>query len=236
MQRLDDEGLAENTVVIFIGDNGRCHLRGKCWLYDAGLKVPFLLKIPNAFTGRFQKENSEHTVDDLVSTLDISATVLDLAGVKLPEYLDGRSLVSQDYEPREAVFAARDLIDEVLDRIRCVRTKQFKYIRNYKPENGYRECVYVRRNRPMLAIMEELGRQKQLTPAQELILAKLKPREELYDVEADPHEIHNLAEDPKYAETLASLRDSLDDWIQDTGDTGLEQQATMDARKMRNGK
>lgn len=106
MQRLADEEILDNTVVIFIGDNGRCHLRGKCWLYDAGLQVPFLLKLPQSTAGRLAEQKPGTTIHDLVSTLDITATVLDLAGVDLPDYLDGQSLIAQDYQPREAVFGA----------------------------------------------------------------------------------------------------------------------------------
>lgn len=223
MNRLESEGIADNTAVIFIGDNGRCHLRGKCWLYDAGLKVPFIFKAPAAFAGRLRNVAPNTAINDLVSTVDISATVLDLAGVKLPSYLDGQSLISDDYKPREAVYGARDLIDEVMDHIRCVRTQKFKYIRNYNPENGYRECWYVQQNRPMLSVIRELDRQDKLTPSQRLILKTVKPKEELYEVALDPDETNNLADDPKYAKELASLRMKMDQWIEDTGDTGLKQ-------------
>jgi arylsulfatase A-like enzyme/lysophospholipase L1-like esterase len=229
IKRLDAEGIADNTVIIFIGDNGRCHLRGKCWLYDAGLKVPFLLKVPTAIAGRLKNAASGSTNDDLVSTIDISATVLQLAGVELPEYLDGQSLVGEQYEPREAIFGARDLIDEVMDRIRCVRTQKYKYIRNYNPENGYRECLYVQRNRPMLSVIRELDREGRLSPAQQLILKTVKPSEELYDVAADPHEVNNLAADLKYAKQLKSLRSQLDRWLESTGDTGLKQMREFEA-------
>ena len=110
-----------------------------------------------------------------------------------------------------------------MDHIICVRTKKFKYIRNYNPENGYRECEYVQRNRPMLPVILELDRNGKLTPAQRLILQTEKPVEELYDVVADPFEINNLADDPQYAKELDKLREKMDRWIEDTGDTGLKQ-------------
>ncbi len=232
VKRLETEGIADNTAVIFIGDNGRCHLRGKCWLYDAGLQVPFLMKVPPAFAGRLRSEAAGTSIDDLVSTLDISATVLDLAGIELPEYLDGQSLVSDDYKPRAEIFGARDLVDLIMDHVRCVRTQKFKYIRNYNPENGYRDCAYVQNNRPMLAVIRKLGREGKLTPAQSLMLQTVKPVEELYDVTIDPHEIHNLADDPKYNDDLIELRKQMDQWIEDTGDTGLKQMREMDAREL----
>ena len=217
LQRLEQEGIADNTIVIFIGDNGSCHLRGKCWLYDAGISVPLIIRYPEIF-----KANSKN--DDLISSVDITATILDMAGAELPQYLDGHSIIGPDVVKREHIFAARDLIDEVMDHIRCVRTKQYKYIRNYTPENGYKECKYVQEHRPMLSVIKELNKANKLTPAQQLILAETKPDEELYDVKADPYEINNLAERAEYKDTLIRLRSLLDEWIADTGDKGLEQQ------------
>ncbi|MEX0321186.1 MAG: sulfatase [Puniceicoccaceae bacterium] len=216
LTRLDKEGIADNTVVIFIGDNGRCHLRGKCWLYDAGIRVPLIIRWPN----NVEPATVNH---DMVSMIDVSATILDIAGVNLPEYLDGHPILGPKAKKRNHIFAARDLIDEVMDHIRCVRTKRFKYIRNYTPENGYRECEYVQNNRPMLAVIKQLHAQGALTDAQQLLLAKTKPVEELYDLKADPHEITNLAASAQHQETLKELRLLLDEWIIDTGDKGLAQ-------------
>jgi arylsulfatase A-like enzyme len=234
IKRLEDEKLLDNTLVIFMGDNGRCHLRGKCWLYDAGLKVPLMIRLPKN-PGLQLAGKPGGKVDDLVCTLDISATVLDAAKIALPDFLDGQSLLSKNYQSREVIFGARDQIDEVVDHIRCVRSKKFKYIRNYNPENGYRECWYVQHNRPMLAAIHELERLGELTPAQKLILKKVKPREELYNTENDPDEVNNLAEDPKHVKTLNKLSRQLDRWIQSTGDTGLKQQAATTAATTRAG-
>jgi arylsulfatase A-like enzyme len=216
LQRLEDEGIADNTVVIFSGDNGRCHLRGKCWLYDGGIQVPLIIRWPD----HIQPGTVNH---DMVSMIDISATILEIAGVELPSYLDGQPILGPRAKKRDHVFAARDLIDEVMDHIRCVRTKQFKYIRNYTPENGYLECRYVRDNRPMLAVIKELNTQGNLTKAQQLLLAKTKPEEELYDLQADPHELNNLAQSQQHQTTLKELRALLDAWIADTEDKGLAQ-------------
>ncbi|MEO0529633.1 MAG: sulfatase [Planctomycetota bacterium] len=214
LARLEREGIADNTLVIFIGDNGRCHLRGKCWLYDPGLHVPLLVRWP----GRVPTGSVE---PGLVSMLDVTATVLDAAGASMPAYLDGRPLLGPNTKPRDHVFAARDKIDEIEDTIRCVRTDRYKYIRNYRPELGYRECEYVRENRPMLPVIERLAAAGQLSDAQQLIVAETKPREELYDLQADPHELTNLADSPELQSTLNDLRSRLDDWLGETGDTGL---------------
>jgi arylsulfatase A-like enzyme len=202
--------------VIFIGDNGRCHLRGKCWLYDPGIRVPLIIRWPHHV-----KSGTTH--DDMISTIDVSATILDIARAELPSYLDGQPLLGPRVKKRDHIFAARDLIDEVMDHIRCVRTKRWKYIRNHTPENGYHECKYVQQNRPMLPVIEKLHRQGKLTEAQQLLLAKTKPQEELYDLQADPHEISNLAQSQEHQKALNELRALLDEWIADTEDKGLAQ-------------
>ena len=215
LKRLDDEGIAENTLVIFSGDNGRCHLRGKCWLYDGGIHVPLIIRWS-------ENLKSGQVNDSMISMIDISATILDVAGIKLPQYLDGHPVFGPRAKKREHVFVARDLIDEVMDHIRCVRTKRFKYIRNYTPENGYQECKYVQENRPMLTVIKELDARGKLTKTQQVILAKNKPKEELYDIRVDPHELNNLVKSPPYQKTLKELRVLLDNWIADTNDKGLE--------------
>ena len=213
--RLEAEDLSKNTIVIFIGDNGRCHLRGKCWLYDSGLHVPLIIRWPG-------KTSSRKVNTSLVSMIDVSATILEMAGVEVPEWMDGQPLLGQKVPERNCIFAGRDLIDEVMDPMRCVRTKKFKYIRNYNPENGYEECRYVQENRPMLSVIRQLALEGKLTPAQKLLLKTQKPVEELYDLDSDPHELKNLAGSASHQAELVKLRSLLDGWLADTGDKGLD--------------
>jgi arylsulfatase A-like enzyme len=215
LKRLEDEGIADNTVVIFIGDNGRCHLRGKCWLYDPGIQVPLIIRWPGKVTPKT-------VVDDMISMIDVSTTILDIAGVQLPEYLDGHPILGPRAKKRNHIFAARDLIDEVMDHIRCVRNKRYKYIRNYTPENGYNECDYVKKHRPMWPLLAELHEQGKLNDVQELLFKKQKPLEELYDLKADPHEINNLAGSAGHQSVKQELSALLDGWIKDTKDKGLK--------------
>ena len=157
----------------------------------------------------------------------------EVLGVLVPEYLDGHPILGPRAKGRNHIFAARDLIDEVMDRIRCVRTKRFKYIRNYNPENGYHECEYVQRNRPMLPVIQQLHAEGKLTDAQKVIVQETKLPEELYDLETDPFELNNLipvlaseqnagAENEALSNTLHHLRNLLDEWIADTSDKGIE--------------
>jgi len=221
LKRLDDEDLADNTVVIFIGDHGRCHVRGKQWLYDGGIHIPLIVRWPG-------KLRAGQVCDDLVSAIDISATILKIAGAELPKHIEGKVFLELDRNSRwkpvanhEYIIAARDRCDETIDRIRCVRTKQYKYIRNFMPErpytqkNNYKETSY-----PMLNLMKELHAQGKLTPVQELFMVPRKPDEELYDLRKDPYEINNLAASPEHKQTLNQMRRILEQWIKDTGDKG----------------
>jgi len=219
--RLDDEGLADNTVVIFIGDNGQCHVRGKQWLYDGGIHIPLIIRWP----GRLE---AGQACDYLVSSIDISATVLKIAGIEPPKYMQGRVFLEPDekktWKPvkkRDYIIAARDRCDETIDRIRCVRTKQYKYIRNFMPERPYTQRNrYKEQSYPMLALMKELHAAGKLTPVQALFMAPRKPDEELYDIQNDPYEINNLAASPKHQEPLNKMRTLLQEWIKDTADSG----------------
>jgi len=189
-------------------------MRGKCWLYDGGIRVPLIIRWPD-------KIKPGDVVYDMVSMIDVSATVLDVAGVELPEYLDGHPVLGPRAKKRDHIFAARDLIDEIMDHIRCVRDSRYKYIRNYTPANGYNECDYVKKHRAMWPVLVELHEQGKLNEVQELLFKKQKPQEEFYDLLADPHEINNLADSSGHQMVKQKLSALLDGWIEDTKDTGL---------------
>jgi arylsulfatase A-like enzyme len=214
LKRIQYEGLASNTVVLFTSDHGRCHVRDKQFLYDGGIQIPFIMRWP----GRIKAGNVN---DDLISSIDISATVLKMAGIKLPGYMEGRSIVGEGVKKRDYIIAARDRMDETVDKMRCVRTKEYKYIKNYMPErpymqpNNYKETQY-----PMWNLMKELNAQGKLSPAQALFCAPVKPAEELYNIKSDPYELNNLALSPKHNKTLLHMRGILANWITETGDKG----------------
>jgi uncharacterized sulfatase len=221
LKRLADEGLAENMVVIFIGDNGRCHVRVKQWLYDGGIHVPLIVRWPG-------KLKAGQVCDYIISAIDISATVLRIAGIELPAHMEGRAFLEpaadgtwQPVKKRDHIIAARDRCDETIDRIRCVRTQRYKYIRNFMPERPYtQKNRYKEQSYPVLALMKELHAQGKLTPVQALFMTPRKPDEELYDLASDPYEIHNLAASPEHQATLKEMRGVLEEWIKETGDMG----------------
>jgi arylsulfatase A-like enzyme len=210
---LDEKKLAENTVVFFFGDHGWGMSRGKRWLYDSGMRTPLVIRWPGVI-------RPETVREDLVAFIDFAPTVLTIAGVKPPERMQGRTCLGDGVKERQYVFGARDRMDETFDRIRAVRDKEFKYIRNYYPQLPYAQQILYMDEMPTMQVWRKLASEDKLTGPQKLFFAATKPKEELYDTDADPHEINNLANDPKYADKLKELRAALDKWVEDTKDLG----------------
>lgn len=216
LKRLDDEGLANNTLVFFIGDHGRCQIRGKQFLYDGGIRIPLIMRWPG-------KLKPGRVSDDLASSLDVCATFLAAARVTPPVPLHGRSLLGDGIKDRKYVFAARDKMDETHDAMRAIRSRDFKLILNLMPErpwcqyNRYKEASY-----PPLAEMNVLHLQGKLNKAQSRFFAATKPPIELFDLRNDPHEVNNVADDPQFAEVKATLLAELERWRSQTiNDTGV---------------
>ncbi|MEP2239078.1 MAG: sulfatase [Maribacter sp.] len=195
---LERKGLADNTVVIFIGDNGRCNIRGKGYLHDSGLRIPLLVKWPKAI--------KKGQIDDrIVSSTDITATILDLANVEIPDFMTGKSFLDKDFN-RTEVFASRDLWDEIPEKSKAITTDRFKYIRNFKPEIPWdAHQAYLEFYRPAVHVMRSLIEQGKLNKNESLFFG-LKPIEELYDLEKDPFELNNLVLDVEYADILKKMR------------------------------
>ena len=214
LARLEEQGLADDTIVIFLGDHGRAMPRGKQFCYDGGMVIPLIVRIPEKFRPADFEPGS---IDDrLVSHIDLTATTLAFAGVPRPPKMEGRVFIGEQSDPeREVLFCARDRCDETTDRIRAARTKTHKYIRNFYPErpytqpNHYKDTSY-----PSLQVLRQLDEQGKLTVEQALFLSKKRPEEELYDLEADPHEVRNLAASAEHAEILAHLRGETEAWIE----------------------
>lgn len=214
LEQLRREALNETTVVFFFGDNGRCLIRGKQWLYDAGLHVPLLVRWPGGV-------RPETVREELVSAIDIAATTLWLAGAPVPEKMHGRVLFGRSARPRDAIFAARDRCDETVDRVRCVRTDRYKLIRNFMPDRPYTQANrYIEANYPTLRILKQLQAEGKLNAAQSLFLQPRKPEWELYDIQGDPHEVKNLGGSPRHEATLQELRAKLERWVEETNDQG----------------
>jgi len=177
LARLEKEGVRDNTIVLFMTDHGISHARGKQFMYDEGLHVPLVIAGPGITAGTVR--------DDLVEHIDIAALSLAAAGIAIPKTMQARDILAKDYKPRVAVFAARDRCDETVDHIRSVRTKDFKYIRNFLPNRPYLQPCAYKDAKAILKALREYHAAGKLNETQELLFREVRPREEFYDVHAD---------------------------------------------------
>jgi arylsulfatase A-like enzyme len=207
------QGIAEQTLIVFLSDNGRPFPRCKTTLYDSGIRTPLIVRWPGhvAPGGRCAS---------LVSTIDIAPTILTLAGIA-----PGPSIQGNDFSPllkdpsartRELIFAERNWHDYAA-RGRAVRSERFKYIKNDDSHLALTPPADAVRS-PTYRALQRLRDAGTLTPESRPCFDQPRPAEELYDLDADPHELHNLAKDPSYAEVLGELRRSLAGWQRATDD------------------
>jgi N-sulfoglucosamine sulfohydrolase len=213
VSELEKEGELDNTIIFFWGDHGDGLPRSKRWLYDSGLNIPLIIKYPG---------NSKASVDNrLISSIDFGPTVLSLAGIPIPAHMQGIPFLGdQTGEPRDAVYGARDRVDESYDMIRSVRTKDYLYIRNYYPNEPFPIWVPYLSNMPIYKEMLRLDAEGKLTGPQKSWMAYSRPPEELYDVKADPFQLKNLIYDTSLKLVLADLRKRHKVWTLETGDLG----------------
>jgi arylsulfatase A-like enzyme len=220
---LQAEGLAENTIVVFFGDNGQSHVRGKQFCYEEGLHVPLLIRWPTRIPAPVQVRPG--AVDPrLLHAIDLAPTMLAIAGAPQPPKMQGQVFLGEHCAPpREYVFGARDRCDETAMRIRTVRDERYRYIRNFTPDTPFlAPNAYKARQYPVWNLLQELHAEGKLTPVQEFLCQARMPDEELYDLQADPYEIHNLANStqPEPQAALQHLRSVLAQWIEETRDQG----------------
>ncbi|MEI6198244.1 MAG: sulfatase/phosphatase domain-containing protein, partial [Verrucomicrobiota bacterium] len=205
----------DNTIIVITADHGVALPRAKQFIYDEGLHIPLILHWPTRVApGGVSKE--------LVSNLDVVPTILALAGIKRPAYLQGRSLADSTQKEPEYIFGGRDKMDDTHDACRTVRSQNFRYILNLMPERAYCQFnQYKEKSYPGLAVMNVLHLQGKLPPEQDAFMKEKKPEEELYDIRNDPGEIHNLAGNPEFAGTLKEFRSQLAKWRAAVGDQNV---------------
>lgn len=214
LNRLEEEGMAENTVVFFLSDHGISHMRGKQFLYDEGIRVPLIVRWPGHLI-----PNSVR--DDLVQLIDVAATSLGIAGIPVPDYMQGRDFFDPSYEPRDYVFAARDRADETVDIIRAVRGPRYKYIRNYYSDRPHAQFNQYKDGKEIVQTMRSLHADGTLNELQDRVFNATRPPEELYDLWLDPFEINNLADLPEYQNLLDQMRQVHVAQMKETRDMGL---------------
>nr|WP_298894690.1 sulfatase [uncultured Altererythrobacter sp.] len=210
LDRLEAEGRFADSIIIFTTDHGDGLPRHKRTIFDSGTHVPLLVRFPDGFGAGTQR-------GDLVSFIDLAPTILDWAGVTIPEFVQGRRLF--DDPAPDAIYMAGDRFDEVPQRFRGVREERWHFIRYFSdkpilPSLGYQNV------NPIMREMRRLHTEGGLSPLQASYLADAAAREFLFDTEADPDEVRNLADNPRFAAIKSRMSDRLEKWIEGSGDMG----------------
>jgi len=223
IDRLENDGLLEDTFIFYFGDHGGVMPRGKGYAYESGLHVPLVVRIPQNFAHLVDAEPGSRS-KGFVSFVDLGPTVLHLAGVDVPAQVDGEPILGKqlaaEVAARDTAFGYADRFDEKYDLVRTFRKGRFKYMRSFQPFNfdslqnnyRYRQLAYTE--------WRELYEAGELNDVQSAFHRPRAP-EALYDLEADPHETVNLAGQPEHAAVLGELRDSLHAHMKDIADLSM---------------
>ncbi|GLU56075.1 sulfatase-like hydrolase/transferase [Dyadobacter frigoris] len=226
LNELKEAGLAENTIVFYYGDNGGVLARSKRFMYESGLHVPLIIHLPKKYE-KLASVGPGTKTDRLVTFLDFAPTILSLVGIKIPDYMQGEAFLgTQQKAEHPYAYGFRGRMDERIDLSRAVRDKKFRYIRNYLPHKIYGQYLEYLWRAPSVKSWEDEYKAGRLNAVQSKFWQE-KPAEELFDIEADPHNIKNLAADPKYAKDLARLRKANEDWLLKTEDVGFIPEAIL---------
>jgi N-sulfoglucosamine sulfohydrolase len=228
LKQLEEDGLADDTIVFYWSDHGDGVPRAKRSLYDSGLRVPLMIRWPKALGSTVAPGSVR---DELVSFVDLAPTVLALAGVEVPTHVQGRVLVGpRPTQPPEFIFAARDRMDIEYDMMRSARDARFLYIRNFHPELPYAGHIIYRNQSAIMQEWFRLQAERTLTGPAALWMRTHRPAEELYDTKADPDQIHDLSAEPAHRATLERMRKAVTEWMARAGDQGLVNEPEMIAR------
>jgi arylsulfatase A-like enzyme len=212
---VDQQGLAENTIVIYMTDHGRGMPREKRWLYEAGIHLPLIIRAPGITV-------ASSFCEELVSWVDMAPTLLSLADIDIPAAYDGRVFLGDSKQPEpDCIFAARDRMDECFDRVRASRSRQHLYLRNEFPQRPWAQRLRYLEIIPATRQMRQMHAQGKLGWPANLFMQATKPAEELYDVIADPHCIHNLAANENVSDALSFHRQQVSQWTEQINDKGF---------------
>ncbi len=223
---LKKDGLAEDTIVLYYADHGGVLCRSKRFLNDTGTHVPMIVRFPKKYRHLAPGAPGTRT-DRIVSFVDLAPTLLSLAGVKVPDYIQGEAFLGkQQKPPREYAYLFRGRMDERFDMMRAVRDKRYKYIRNYMPHRIYGQHLDYLWRAPATRSWEEEFKAGRCNEAQSIFWGK-KPPEELYDFTIDPWEVNNLADDPRHRATLERMRAATAKWVRDIRDPGFMPEGQM---------
>jgi N-sulfoglucosamine sulfohydrolase len=214
IRMLKDDGLYDSTIIFFYSDHGGALPWMKREVLERGIHIPMIIRFPHA-------KDAGKVQDEFLSSVDFAPTVLSLAGIKIPAYMQGQAFLGSQKSKtqRKYIYAARDRMDAEYDRVRAVRDNHYEYLYNYEPEKTYYQNIEYRLSIPMMKEFLKLRDEGKLDSVQASWF-KTKPVEELYDMDNDPNELHNLANDLAYKNKLIELRTAFNKWTKKVGDMG----------------
>jgi N-sulfoglucosamine sulfohydrolase len=224
LDQLAADGLADSTIVVFWGDHGEAVPRGKRALTDYGLRVPLLVRVPERFRSVFRLPGGGEpsgTTGNLVNLLDLGPTALDLAGIEIPAWIEGKSFLGPHATVQQTVIGVADRMDDSPGFGRSVRDERFRYVRNFLPWLDGDDLPDYASGVPITGELRRVRAAGRLPPGAAWFSRSSRPAEELYEITADPHEVDDLAGQAAHAADQARLRESLRAWMRQTRDTGI---------------
>jgi arylsulfatase A-like enzyme len=224
LDELAADGLADDTIVVFWGDHGEGIPHGKRSLNEHGLRVPLVVHVPPRFAVLARLPGggaAAGTTGNLVSLLDLGPTMLDLAGVPIPDWMQGRSFLGPHAAARDAVVGVRDRMDAAPGFGRTIRDARFRYVRHFLPWTPGDDLPDYAAGVPITGELRAVQAAGKLPPGADWFARPMRPAEELFDVVADPDELKNLAAEAGHAADLVRLREALKAWMRETRDTGI---------------
>ena len=219
LEELEQAGLAEDTIIFYFGDNGGVLPRSKRFLQASGTRVPLIVYFPPKWR-HLAPAPPGSRIEEPISFVDFAPTVLSLAGLEIPAYMQGRAFTGPEARSNEFVYCTRDRMDERYDMMRSVMDSRWLYIHNYRPDLPYVQPLSYMFKARGYQSWARLAREGKLTSATAQFWGE-KPTEELYDMEADPDNVINLAEDPQHQSTMERMREALREHTLEIVDNGF---------------
>ena len=216
ISKLKQQDLYDNSYIFFYSDHGGPFPRHKRAIYETGTKVPLIIKFPNSFMAK-EKNNYQ-----MLNFIDFAPTILSIIGLDIPEIYQGKAFLGAEKSrsERKYIFSASDRFDEHPDRIRAVKSKKYKYIRNYNIDKPHALNVAYRNQMALMKNLNLLNESNLLSDKQKIWFQVPKSNEEFYDLQNDPFELNNLIEEKKFSKEINDLRIELDNWMNQINDLG----------------
>ena len=233
LREIEDAGLADDTIIFYWGDHGSGMPRSKRWPYNSGLQVPLIVHFPEKWKSLAPDEYQANGASDrMVSFVDFAPTMLSIAGIKPKPWMQGHAFAGKfEVESPEFSYGFRGRMDERVDLVRTVMGKRYVYLRQYMPHRIYGQHINYMFITPTTQVWHDLYYAGKLNEAQSHFWEK-KPSEELYDLQTDPDEIHNLADSPEHRDVLKKMRTAQQKWASEIKDVGFLPEAEIHSRSV----